>query len=342
MASRAPVLPREPRRICLVLLVTVVTSAAISAEVASAQQARRRAAKQAAGRPGATKQGNRWPVQPVPCPRDPAEFLQQMFGPGDPEARQAELAKVEVSAKQEQELGKQAVEHYEQQMAARKAKVLQRGQEVEYVQQLLSELQPLMQQARRYPKIRVSLTDLSEPQAYILPGGHLFLSQGMLREAGSEAALVCVLGHELAHLDRGHLLRRAKQMKLAQQQFTSPDGFSPERMFQSFDTMMQLFRLPFGPQEELEADRDGIAWAYQLGYDPQSIEQLYAKLERPREEGNNLPLAFLRTHPPSAERRENLSVTVAQLQRDRPRRDLYLGVENLRQQVPRSERAFAE
>jgi predicted Zn-dependent protease len=274
-------------------------------------------------------------------PFDPTKFFAPFLEPPDKAASDAELAKISINKKEESDLGERDLENYKQQLATRKIKIRDRGPEVDYLAKLVAELQPQMRQAARYKSLHVYFSDDEEPQAYAFAGGHILVSQGMLKHAGSEAALVAVLGHELAHLDRGHLLRRVKQIKLAEKRLKAMDGFSPEMMARSFGTMMQLFRRPFGPAEELEADSDGIAWAYALGYDPQAIEHLYAVLDKPVP-GGEFMATFFRTHPPSAERRDNLAATIAKLKADRPRDSLYLGKENLKRRIPKSDREFEE
>jgi predicted Zn-dependent protease len=164
----------------------------------------------------------------------------------------------------------------------------------------------------------------------------------MLKTARCEAALVCVLGHELAHLDRGHLLRRAKQLKLFEQRMKPSGEMTPERMLGSLGAMQQLFQRPFGPEEELEADRDGITWAYELGYDPLTINDLYAAIDKPAFAGGDFMPAFFRTHPPSAERRANLAETVNTLKEMDPKLVLYVGRQNLVRRIPKNERKFPE
>jgi predicted Zn-dependent protease len=51
---------------------------------------------------------------------------------------------------------------------------------------------------------------------------------------------------------------------------------------------------------------------------------------------------FLRTHPLTAERRESLRTTYAQLQTDSPNEHLYLGRENLVRRITRQQREFEE
>jgi predicted Zn-dependent protease len=200
-----------------------------------------------------------------------------------------------------------------------------------------------MTQASRYRKLHVYLVETGEAQAWSLPGGHILFSRGLVDAAQCEAALVATAGHELAHLDRGHLLRRTRQWKLAQKSFGEPaKGFSPESMVQMLGLMTQLFQRPFGPEEELDADRDGIAWSYRLGYDPRAVQLIFDALERNGKGAGNIMPAFFRTHPLSAERRENLQKTFAEQVAAEPKDKLYLGRENLTRRLTRKQREFAE
>jgi predicted Zn-dependent protease len=268
-------------------------------------------------------------------------MFDRLFGPGGAAADDEALAKVEITPAEEARLGEQALEQLKRQLAPRGAKLHESGREAEYLARLVELVRPQMTQARRYRKLHVYLADTDDPGAWSLPGGHIAFSRGLMDAAGCEAALVVVAGHELAHLDRGHLLRRARQWKLAERSLR-PDGDkpSPDRMFQTMSLMMQLFQRPFGPEEELEADRDGITWAWRLGYDPRAVRLIYEALE-PRGPVAMLP-AFLRTHPLSAERQEHLRETITALSAAEPKARLYLGRENIVRRLTRKQREFAE
>ena len=272
---------------------------------------------------------------------DPQKIFDQLFGETakfDDET----LAKVEVTPAEEATLGKQGLDAAKQQFAARKVKLLTRGKDVEYLSRLVELVRPQMTNADRYPKLHVYLIDSDEPQAYSLPGGHVLFSRGLLSAAQCEAALVVTVGHELAHIDRGHLLRRTRQWKLAQESFQPGESASPERLMQMLSLMPQLFQRPFGPEEELEADRDGITWAYRLGYDPRAVQLVFAALEAKGKNGQAGLPAFLRTHPDSAERRENLKQTCIKLAADEERDPLYVGRENLKRRLTRQQSEFME
>jgi len=275
---------------------------------------------------------------------NPDKFFEQFFGAKGGELNdEARLAKVEISWDEEQRLGQQTFDEFKQRLLARKETLTDRGKEVEYLQKLTGVIRPQMQQAARYRQLKVFVTSWTKPEAMVSPGGKLIVTQGMLEACGSEAALVGVLGHELSHLDRGHLLRRMKQWKLAQQQFSQPvAGFSPDKLLGTMSTMQQLFRRPFGPSEELDADTDGITWTYRAGYDPRALTDVYTAFEKHGMDQPDFLPAFLRTHPPSAERRENLHATLEKLQAAGPEAKLYLGRENLARRLTRQQREFAE
>jgi predicted Zn-dependent protease len=280
----------------------------------------------------------------VPADFDPQKFFDTFFGRAAGKVEDNELLnKVEISWSEESRMGQQLLDDLKERLAAQQKTIVDRGRDVQYVAQLAALIQPQMQQAERYTRLRIHVANWGSPNAYALPGGHLIVAREMLEQAGCEAALVCVIGHELSHLDRGHLLRRAKQWKLAQEQFTKPPTeFSFDKMMGRFSQMQQLFRLPFNAEQEAEADRDGITWAYRAGYDPRAVEQVYDAMQAAGLAAPEFLPAFLRTHPLTAERRESLQLTYRHLQTAEPKSMLYLGFENLGRRIPRQQKEFAE
>jgi predicted Zn-dependent protease len=280
----------------------------------------------------------------MPADFDPQKFWGALLGNAAGKAENEELlAKVEITWAEESRMGQQLLDDLKDRLGAQRKKLVDRGRDVQYVAQLAALLQSQMKQAERYKKLNVHVANWGSPNAYALPGGHLIVAKEMLDQAGCEAALVCVIGHELSHLDRGHLLRRAKQWKLAQEQFSQPPtDFSFDKMLSKFGQMQLLFRLPFNPEQEAESDRDGIRWAYRAGYDPRAVEQVYDAMEAAGVAKSDFLPAFLRTHPLTAERRESLSTIYAQLQTAAPSNKLYLGRENLTRRITRQQQSFAE
>jgi predicted Zn-dependent protease len=165
--------------------------------------------------------------------------------------------------------------------------------------------------------------------------------EGMLESAQNEAALVGVVGHELSHLDRGHQLADLRRIKLAQETFAgNPGNVSFQEFFGVGTLLMRIWTRPFRPEDEEEADRDGARWAYAAGYDPRQMAIVFHRFEE-QAQRQRIPLPpFLQSHPPPADRLQKVMAEYRALQRQDPKRKLYIGRQNLRLRVPGTEREF--
>ncbi len=286
------------------------------------------------------------PVTKSTPPTNPAEaFFNQFFG-GETEEDRKALDTIQVSLEEERRFGKQAADAYLDFLKQQKVRLVTRGREVAYLQALVNTLRPHRQNARRYDTIRVVLARSPEPDARSFPGGTLVFFEGMLDFADNEAALVGVVGHELSHLDRGHQLIHIKRMQRAQQVFSGKAAArDPAEMFSAGQSLMRMWARPFRPEDELEADLDATDWAYQAGYDPRELAKALLRLHERNQQKlqpNDFLPSFLRSHPYERERYEAVLKRYDELQQAQPRDDLYLGAENLRRRVPRSEQEFPE
>ncbi|MBI3986777.1 MAG: M48 family metalloprotease [Lentisphaerae bacterium] len=292
-----------------------------------------------------TRIQNAGPPLAKPPVADPAAFFEAMFEQffgGDNQADRETIARVPVSVREEQEVGGRAWQAYAEELRRRRIKVTTRGKDAEYVQRLVEELHPRLRNADRYSKIRTYVADTPSTDAHSFPGGTLVFDRGLIDYAGSEAALVGIVGHELSHLDHGHQLQMVRQVKLAGETFSGRTGSSPERFLQNGALLMKAFLRPLRPEDETQADRDGATWAFESGYDPREFAALFLKLhERGREPGAGMP-GFLRSHPYHLDRHRALVDLCHELQARDPGRKLYLGQENLRRRLTRAQHKFEE
>lgn len=270
---------------------------------------------------------------------DPASMMQRFFGPDTPQEEEA-LSQVEVSARREQAMGQAAVRAYLRQLKQQGIRVVSRGRDVDYLRRLTESIRPRMENAERYPTLKVHLARSGRCDARVFPGGTLVFHDGLFEAAESEAALVVVVGHELAHLDQGHLLKRTRRWELAQQKTTAGQWQSPADFLASGTMMMRLFTRPFQPEDETEADQLGTRWAYQSGYDPREVSSVLFQLRGEREDGPEMVIPYLQSHPAPQNRWRVVQETYAELQRTDPRPQLYVGQENLRRRVARPDREF--
>ncbi|MDR1239916.1 MAG: M48 family metalloprotease, partial [Treponema sp.] len=63
----------------------------------------------------------------------------------------------------------------------------------------------------------VGILDSPELNAFATPGGHIFLTQGMVECADSEDALAAVIAHELAHIQLRHAAAMIDDQKLVRE-----------------------------------------------------------------------------------------------------------------------------
>ena len=280
---------------------------------------------------------------PIEVPfADPQKMLDRMFGPTTEEDEKA-LARVEISIQEERQMGETAVAAFLAGLKQRNISVVSRGKDLQYLRDLVETIRPLMTNGKHYPKLQLYVVQSPDCEARTFPGGTILFFRGLLELGGSEAAVAGIVGHELSHLDRGHLLKRARRVKLAQQAFMGNGGaFSPQRFMEAGTQFAQLWTRPFSPEDEAVADGDGARWAYQAGYDPREMAKLFLQVGQKQKNQRGQVPTFFQSHPDPQSRHDAVMKVYEERQKAAPNNALYVGKENLRLRVARSRREIAE
>jgi predicted Zn-dependent protease len=159
---------------------------------------------------------------------------------------------------------------------------------------------------------------LDDPEiinAFALPGGQVFITEGLLRRLETEGELAGVLGHEVAHVVARHGAEH-----IAKQQLT--EGLTGAAVLATYDPndpssqssaavaamIGQLVNMRFGRQDELESDRLGIRFASEAGYDPRSMIALMKILDESSKGGR--PPEFFSTHPNPENRIQRIQTAI--------------------------------
>jgi predicted Zn-dependent protease len=255
------------------------------------------------------------------------KFLPGMFSELTPK-QMAELERVPVSLREETEFGSQILKNYESSVRSQNKTLTRVGKDIEYVAQLVRELQPLMRNSKRYPRIDIAIVDSDAIDAYSIPGGHLLFTHGLINDLQSEAELVGVICHELSHLDRGHQLLPLKQSKRTD---TMVD-------FRSSMQWMATTAKPFRPEFESQADADAVKWMLAAGYDARELARLLMRWQSRQDQTaawTKMVPSFARSHPDSGRRATVIlnAVDRAQIKKDK----LIVGRENLLNRQPHSQ-----
>lgn len=163
----------------------------------------------------------------------------------------------------------------------------------------------------------------AEANAFCLPGGKVGVYTGLLPIAQTEAGLAAVIGHEVAHATARHGAQRmSRQMVLAGGQELLGAGVggkldpgTQKLALMAYGLGAQVgVDLPFSRSEELEADRIGLTYMAQAGYQPEEAIAFWERFSQVQKGGGGTP-AFLRTHPMDEERVRELRRWLPEAQR---------------------------
>ena len=160
--------------------------------------------------------------------------------------------------------------------------------------------------------------------AFALPGGFIGIHTGLLAAAGSESELASVMGHEMGHVTQHHIARMLKNQKKASMLAmaglvmgalairNNPDaGVGAIALGDSLATRSIL---SFSRDAEREADRIGLQVMRDAGFDANGAPAFFGRLQQQnRFNESSDTTAYLRTHPVTAERINDLKLRIQQM-----------------------------
>ena len=146
------------------------------------------------------------------------------------------------------------------------------------------------------------------PNAFVLPGGHVGVTTGLLDMVDNDDQLAAVIGHEAGHVVAQHAAERYSQtmtskLLLGVAGAAAGDSSDLGRGLKSYggDASEYLFLLPFSRKHELEADRLGVDFMQRAGYRPREAVVLWRKMQAQAGDGRGRP-EIASTHPSDATR----------------------------------------
>ncbi|MCS6926625.1 MAG: M48 family metalloprotease [Candidatus Binatia bacterium] len=166
----------------------------------------------------------------------------------------------------------------------------------------------------------------------------IVVSEGMMRFVRTDDELAMILGHELAHITQGHVSRSARNNVLLGLGSLIVDAIYPG-VGQTAGYVGQLFLNRFNQDQEREADRVGLLYAYRAGYDPRTAARVMQRMAE--EVPETATAGFFSSHPSSVERFAALERQVAELERGTTPRQVVSDEPRPRGRFGRDEQACA-
>jgi predicted Zn-dependent protease len=223
-------------------------------------------------------------------------------------AKQRELARshsVLMSTVDEEKVGDEAAES-----VARTVGFLDDEDIQAYVQDIGERL--ARNSPRREIRYRFHVVEMIEPNAFALPGGHIYVSRGLLALVNSEEELANVLAHEVAHVALQHHayreleVRKAKVVGAIATLIGAIAGGPGGAMVAAQAGMgsAQGMIAAYGRDQERESDWLGQEIARDAGWDPLAMASFLTTLDQHArmQRGSSRRAGYFDTHPGSIER----------------------------------------
>ena len=146
--------------------------------------------------------------------------------------------------------------------------------------------------------------------AFALPGGPIFITEGLLGRLRTEGELAGVLGHEI-----GHVIARHASERLAKQQLTQGlisavvVGSGDYTSAQIAQMAGSIINMKYGRDDELESDAIGVRIAFEAGYDPRGMAGVMEVLAKAS--GGSQQPEFASTHPAPENRQARIREEIA-------------------------------
>jgi predicted Zn-dependent protease len=157
--------------------------------------------------------------------------------------------------------------------------------------------------ANKKRKFAFAALDSGEPNAFALPGGFIYITRGLIELCQSDRdELAFVLGHEMAHVIRGHAIDRivsdtAIQTLSRTAVVRGALGGWLKRVG------VQFLQSAYSQDREFEADKLGVRLVRAARFDMAAPERLLRRLCDLDRQGRLTELSkYFASHPPIAER----------------------------------------
>jgi predicted Zn-dependent protease len=146
----------------------------------------------------------------------------------------------------------------------------------------------------------------SEPNAFAVPGGYIFVTTGLIVLAENEHEVAGVLGHEIAHVMERHvaqMFERSKRLSIATVAaviagvLLGGGGKASEAAATMTMATSEALVLKYTRENETDADQNGLQYVTKAGYDPKGMIAFLNKISKVSLASAPKIPAYLLSHP---------------------------------------------
>jgi len=170
---------------------------------------------------------------------------------------------------------------------------IEKGKEVEKLQFLLNLLVKNIHEPKGF-EYSIYLIDTTMLNAFTV-GGRIYMTTEMFNFCKNDDELVCIIGHEIAHNELGHISDNLKRIKSAESLLGKQIGTISAHLG-------MLIITPFNQKKEIHCDMIGIDLAKKSGFNACAEISLWTRMSKSESEYNQLNSIFS-SHPYSLKRK---------------------------------------
>lgn len=150
-------------------------------------------------------------------------------------------------------------------------------------------------------KIKLHLINNEQINAFALPNNHLVVFSGLIKAAENEGEVSGVMGHEVAHIELNHVMKKlVKELGLSVLISMTGGGGGSEIIKEAAKVLSSS---AYDRTLEKEADMKAVDYMLKANLNPEDFANFMFKLAEDRSEMEET-LAWISTHPESKERAE--------------------------------------
>jgi len=150
------------------------------------------------------------------------------------------------------------------------------------------------------------ILDSDEINAFATPGGHVFITRGLIRCCRTEDALAAVLAHEIAHIQLRHGMKAIEKSRMSEaltiiaqegaKSFGSPEVAQLTHAFGGAisDITNSMINKGYSRSYEYQADEAAVSILERIGYNPRALIDMLSAMGKHIKPGGT---DFAKTHP---------------------------------------------
>ena len=175
----------------------------------------------------------------------------------------------------------------------------------------------------------IGILDTQEINAFSTPGGHIFISRGMLRTTKTEDELAAIIAHELSHIQLEHSIKALKKNTttqtigtIATYTYAFLKELQGKKTQQEINKIIEngksltnftaeLINTGYSKNTEFKSDKNALILMQNTGYNPNAMISMLTELRNNK--SKNYRLGFGKTHPSPKKRIKKANKSIKQI-----------------------------